>query len=101
MKWAEKYNFRPFHISISQLRSPPNLFASVTMVSFAAYSSLQSNENVSLSDMAMENVEALAQDINPLCPNRCVDPPEGQCLCNGIWYKLTEFDWGTGGSPIE
>lgn len=51
--------------------------------------------------MAMENVEALAQDINPLCPNRCVDPPEGQCLCNGIWYKLTEFDWGTGGSPIE
>jgi len=79
----------------------PNLFASVTMVSFAAYSSLQSNENVSLSDMAMENVEALAQDINPLCPNRCVDPPEGQCLCNGIWYKLTEFDWGTGGSPIE
>lgn len=79
----------------------PNLSASVTMVSFAAYSSLQSNENVSLSDMAMENVEALAQDINPLCPNRCVDPPEGQCLCYGIWYKLTEFDWGTGGSPIE
>ena len=76
-------------------------FVSVAMVSFAAYSSLQSNENVSLSDMAMENVEALAQDINPLCPNRCVDPPEGQCLCNGIWYKLTEFDWGTGGSPIE
>ena len=37
-------------------------FVSAAMVSFAAYSSLQSNEDASLTDMAMENAEALAQD---------------------------------------
>lgn len=37
-------------------------FVSVAMVSFAAYSSLQSNEDASLTDMAMENAEALASD---------------------------------------
>lgn len=45
---------------------------SVAMASFAAYSSLQTNEDVLLSDMAMENVEALAAIdpvINPNCPN--------------------------------
>ena len=75
-------------------------FVSVAMVSFAAYSSLQSNEDASLTDMAMENAEALAQDINPMCPNGCVDPPDKECLCNGIYYKLSEFDWGDEDDPI-
>lgn len=58
---------------------------SVAMASFAAYSSLQTNEDVSLSDMAMENVEALAAIdpvINPNCPNGCLTDP-GSCKCNG------------------
>lgn len=75
-------------------------FVSVAMVSFAAYSSLQTNEDVSLSDMAMENVEALAQDINPMCPDGCVYPPQGECLCNGILYELTPFNWGAS-QPVE
>lgn len=62
---------------------------SVAMVSFAAYSSLKTNEDVSLSDLAMENAEALADDdINPLCPTGCLDKPADFCLCNGIIYKL-------------
>ncbi len=56
-------------------------FVSVAMVSFAAYSSLQSNENVSLSDMAMENAEALAQDEDP-CPWGCL-AKYGFCVCYG------------------
>lgn len=75
-------------------------FVSVAMVSFAAYSSLQSNEDVSLSDMAMENAEALAQDINPMCPDGCVYPKNNSCLCNGILYDLTPFDWGAS-QPVD
>ena len=44
-------------------------FVSAAMVSFAAYCSLQGNEDVSLSDLAIENAEALADDVNPLCPD--------------------------------
>ena len=53
------------------------------MVYFAAYSSLQSNDDVSLSDMAMENVEALASvdPTNP-CPWGCL-AKYGFCVCNG------------------
>ena len=59
-------------------------FVSVAMVSFAAYSSLQSNEDVSLTDMAMENVEALASvdPVNPECPWGCL-AAYGFCVCNG------------------
>lgn len=76
-------------------------FVSVAMVSFAAYSSLQSNEDVSLSNLAMENAEALADEINPLCPDGCVDPKTKKCLCNGIYYKLTPFNWGEEEPPVE
>lgn len=67
-------------------------FVSVAMVSFAAYSSLQNNEDVSLSDMAMENVEALAGDINPECPNGCLDIEDDYCYCYKP-YPLKEASW--------
>ena len=67
-------------------------FVSVAMVSFAAYSSLQNNEDVSLSDMAMENVEALAGDINPECPNGCLDIEDDYCYCYKP-YSLKEASW--------
>lgn len=68
-------------------------FVSAVMVSFAAYSSLQSNEEVSLSDMAMENVEALASvdPVNPLCPDGCIDGT-GDCVCY-IPTKLKSYKW--------
>jgi len=67
---------------------------SVAMVSFAAYSSLQTNEDVSSSDLAMENVEALADDdINPECPNGCLAIEDIHCFCYKD-YKLREATWG-------
>ncbi len=76
-------------------------FVSVAMVSFAAYSSLQNNEDVSLSDIAMENVEALAGDINPMCPNGCLDIKDIYCLCF-IPLELQEAKWNEDdNSPIE
>ena len=40
----------------------------------------------SMSDIALANVEALADDeINPWCPNGCVANGNG-CLCNG-WHQ--------------
>lgn len=56
-------------------------FVSVAMVSFAAYSSLQGNEDVPLSDLAMENAEALAGDEHP-CPWGCL-AKYGFCVCYG------------------
>ncbi|WP_019541473.1 NVEALA domain-containing protein [Proteiniphilum acetatigenes] len=44
--------------------------------------SVKSDAN--LSDLALNNVEALAQSENPLCPNGCYDNGSG-CYCNG-WY---------------
>lgn len=40
--------------------------------------------NVDLSNLALSNVEALAQSENDLCPNGCYDNGNG-CYCNG-WY---------------
>ena len=71
------------------------------MVSFAAYSSLQSNEEVSLSDLAMENAEALAGDINLMCPTGCLDIKDVYCLCI-IPNELREAKWnGDDNSPDE
>ena len=66
-------------------------FVSAAMVSFAAYSSLQGNEEVSLSELAMENAEALAGNINPDCPNGCLTDP-GSCKCNGP-HPYLEATW--------
>ena len=76
-------------------------FVSAAMVSFAAYSSLQSNEEVSLSELAMENAEALAGDINPMCPTGCLDIKDVYCLCI-IPNELREAKWnGDDNSPDE
>ena len=41
-------------------------------------------EEVTLSDTALANVEALAEGENPMCPNGCLSDGGG-CLCN-VWY---------------
>ena len=69
-------------------------FVSAAMVSFAAYSSLQSNEEVSLSELAMENAEALADNVNPDCPNGCLDIEDDYCFCY-MPFQLKEAEWNT------
>lgn len=51
----------------------------------AGYSVYASHQKVEISDLAMANVEALAQnEENPLCPNGCLDNGNG-CYCHQ-WY---------------
>lgn len=63
----------------------------VAMMTLVAYASQVNNEEAELSDMALENAEALAQDINPDCPNGCLIDP-GSCKCNGPHPNL-EATW--------
>ena len=44
-----------------------------------------SQKSETLSEVALSNVEALANpDVNPLCSNGCLDDGKG-CFCNG-WH---------------
>ena len=64
-------------------------------IAFAAgYSVYASQQEKTMSDLALANVEALADDeINPLCPNGCVDNGSG-CARNGIYVKTwKEYNW--------
>lgn len=61
------------------------------MVALAAYASQVNGEETVLSDMALENAEALAGDINPDCPNGCLTDP-GSCKCRGPQPYL-EAEW--------
>ena len=59
--------------------------ACVALAAVAGWNYQQSKQNVELSDLALENVEALASgEVNPACPNGCVDNGDG-CFCY-TWY---------------
>lgn len=63
----------------------------VAMLAMAAYASQANNEEVVISNMALENAEALAGDINPECPNGCLTDPSS-CKCNGP-HPYMEAKW--------
>lgn len=67
-------------------------FAAVTLLSGFNY--VQNNNEVKLSDLALANVEALANGrINDLCPDGCVSNGDG-CYCY-FWYdNFKSFNWG-------
>lgn len=60
----------------------------------AGYSVYTLQQEKTMSDLALANVEALAGgEENPLCPNGCVDNGSG-CACNGIYVKTwKEYNW--------
>lgn len=61
------------------------IVTAVAVVAIAGVNYLQMNQSVELSDLALANVEALAQgEINPACPNGCVSGSEG-CFCH-VWF---------------
>ena len=68
-------------------------FVGIAIISFAAYNSFQNQEKeFVLSEMAMENAEALAaEDVNPLCPDGCIDG-KGDCFCY-IPTTLASYKW--------
>jgi hypothetical protein len=51
----------------------------------------KAREDVSLNDLARNNMEALAT-INPDCPNGCVDGNEG-CYCYKCYTNYSEAKW--------
>lgn len=70
------------------------LVFSSAFVLVAGYSVYASQQNAEKSDLALSNVEALANDEeNPLFPNGCVDNGSS-CDCNGIYVETwKEYNW--------
>lgn len=60
------------------------IVAAVAVVAIAGVNYLQMNQGIELSDLALENVEALAQGESDLCPNGCFDNGNG-CYCH-FWF---------------
>ena len=60
------------------------LFAAVAALTIcaSAYTYYQQNSSVALNDLALANVEALAQGEDSTCPNGCLTTP-GKCNCRG------------------
>ena len=56
---------------------------------FGMYKSMNGNAN--LNDLALANVEALAQSESSDCPNGCLDAP-GLCYCKH-WLPFEEKVW--------
>jgi hypothetical protein len=54
----------------------------------------QSENEVALSDLAKDNMEALAKtQINPECPNGCIGGGPS-CYCFRKYDGLAEYNWG-------
>ena len=54
--------------------------ACVALAAVTGWNYQQSKQNVELSDLALENVEALASGEYSDCPNGCYD--------NGSWFRM-------------
>ncbi|HCK23656.1 MAG TPA: hypothetical protein DHW31_02555 [Bacteroides graminisolvens] len=66
-------------------------FVAVVAV-IAGYGVYSSQKSDILSDLVLANVEALAVNENPLCPNGCVSNGDG-CYCNGWYPCYQEAKW--------
>lgn len=56
----------------------------------ASINVFNSQKTIAMSDMALANVEALADNENDMCPNGCVNG-SGGCFCNGWYPTLSEY----------
>ena len=73
------------------------LFKVTFVAAFAAiagYGVYANQKSDAMSDLALANVEALADSREgSLCPNGCVDNGNG-CACNGTWNPVwEEYKW--------
>jgi hypothetical protein len=56
----------------------------------------QSKNEMALSDVALENVKALAKEDSepsPLCPNGCVSHNSASCFCYTVYYFAKDGTW--------
>jgi len=72
------------------------IFSSVFALALLATAGWGANKSMSndadLSDLALSNVEALAQNENDLCANGCLENGNG-CYCNGWYPYYKEKSW--------
>jgi hypothetical protein len=68
------------------------LVAIGVIAAVAAWNVSRNMNETAMSDTVLENVEALAEEINPACPNGCVANGNG-CDCNGWWPCYDEAKW--------
>lgn len=68
------------------------IFVSLFVVGMG-YNVYQSKSEVNLSDLLLDNVEALARNENPDCPNGCVDD-SGGCWCYTYYKYFREANHG-------
>lgn len=68
--------------------------AIIATVAIAGWNYQQNQQSVELSDLALENVEALAQYEDNECPNGCLTiyDPKG-CWCYRHYPNVKEKDW--------
>ncbi|MDR1369348.1 MAG: NVEALA domain-containing protein [Dysgonamonadaceae bacterium] len=67
-------------------------FAVAVIAVAAGLNVMQGRSETALSDVALANVEALANGENPNCPNGCLADGNG-CDCNGWWPCYREDSW--------
>ena len=63
------------------------MVAAVALI--AGVNVFNSQKTIAMSDMALANVEALADNENDMCPNGCFNNGDG-CYCNGWFETLKE-----------
>jgi hypothetical protein len=66
-------------------------FVVAVVAAIAGYNMSQGQDDVQLTDVQMENVEALA-NVPTMCPNGCHSNGPG-CSCNGFHAKWREHVW--------
>ncbi|MDR0538445.1 MAG: NVEALA domain-containing protein [Tannerellaceae bacterium] len=67
--------------------------AMIITVALAGWNISKNNSENLLSDIAMENVEALADEINPACPNGCISAQSEWCFCYYYHENVREAYW--------
>ena len=71
------------------------LLAVVAVVAIAGWNYMNSENDVQMSDLTVDNIEALADgegDVNPDCPNGCVSGGGG-CFCHVNYPQYKEASW--------
>lgn len=62
------------------------------VVATASYGMYENQSKLNLSDVMLENVEALATDEYDPCPNGCLDGGDG-CFCHFWFPTYKEKEW--------
>lgn len=71
------------------------LFAIIVVAAIAGFNVYQGQGTQPLSDVILANVDALANDdeINPDCPNGCVEADGEACWCYYFHKDYQDVDW--------